>query len=100
MASTNVEVIAKIKPKNGADFYVVDANDVEYNGQSVGAVLDDLDPIQEYKGTSAFPVTGKEKVVYIDTTENRMYRWSDSGIKYYEIGNPLANVTSLNGDFE
>lgn len=35
-----IELIAKIKPKNNGDFRLVDAEDIDYNGQSLKDLLD------------------------------------------------------------
>lgn len=92
-------LIDKIKQKNNGTFKLVDAEDVEYKGRSVADALDDLDPVQEYETFEEFPVTGKEGVIYIAKSDNTMYRWDDTAIKYYEVGNPLNNIKFIDGDF-
>ena len=47
-----------------------------------------VDDVLEFESLSAFPTTGETSKIYIDTTENRTYRWS--GTQYTEIGKSLA----------
>lgn len=47
-----------------------------------------VDDVLEFESLSAFPTTGETSKIYIDTAENRTYRWS--GTQYTEIGKSLA----------
>lgn len=44
-----------------------------------------------------FPNLGKENCVYIDQTNNKTYRWSDSDLKYYCIGSDYTQIETVNG---
>ena len=47
-----------------------------------------VDDVLEFPLLAAFPTTGETGKIYVDTTENRTYRWS--GTQYTEIGKSLA----------
>ena len=47
-----------------------------------------VDDVLEFESLSAFPTTGETGKIYVDTTENRTYRWS--GTQYTEIGKSLS----------
>lgn len=47
-----------------------------------------VDDVLEYNGTSAFPATGEDGKIYVDTATNKTYRWS--GTQYVEISQSLA----------
>lgn len=47
-----------------------------------------VDDVLEFESLSVFPITGESGKIYVDTTENRTYRWS--GTQYTEIGKSLA----------
>lgn len=39
-----------------------------------------------------FPTIGSEGNLYIDTTANKTYRWSDTELKYYVVGSDYDNI--------
>lgn len=41
---------------------------------------------QPYNSINEFPTIGKTGVIYIDTSENTLYRWDDTDLKYYCVG--------------
>jgi len=47
-----------------------------------------VDDVLEFINTAAFPVTGEENKIYVDTTANLTYRWT--GTQYTEISKSLA----------
>lgn len=47
-----------------------------------------VDDVLEFINTAAFPVTGEESKIYVDTTANLTYRWT--GTQYTEISKSLA----------
>lgn len=47
-----------------------------------------VDDVLEYAGKSAFPATGETGKIYVDTSDNKTYRWS--GTTYVEISASLA----------
>lgn len=55
------------------------------------------DVIQQYASIYEFPSTGKVRVLYIDTTNNRAYRWDDDETKYYCIGSDYSEIEIING---
>lgn len=42
--------------------------------------------ILNYSSASKFPAAGKKGKIYIDTTENTIYRWDTSNSEYVQIG--------------
>lgn len=42
-----------------------------------------------------FPAIGKENTLYIDCSENQLYRWSDEKLSYFLVGNNFEQL--LNG---
>lgn len=94
-------VIDKLKQKNDGDFSLMDTADIEHSdGRSLDTVIDDLaSKVQEYENASKFPVTGKPNTIYIDKSEDKIYRWDDSSVKYYELANPLADIQTIDCNF-
>lgn len=62
---------------------------------------------QELKDTKAetitketaieFPNIGSEKNIYIETSTNRTYRWSDTDLKYYCVGSDYSEIDIISG---
>lgn len=46
-----------------------------------------------------FPTLGNEYRIYIDTTTNKIYRWSEAELKYYIIGSDYNDISIINGNF-
>lgn len=44
-----------------------------------------------------FPTIGSESTIYIDTTQNKTYRWDDATLKYYIIGSDYNDIEVING---
>lgn len=55
--------------------------------------------IVEKESFLQFPTVGNEGSIYIDTTENKAYRFSESELKYYVIGSDYNDVKIINGNF-
>ena len=55
--------------------------------------------IQEYTSLLDFPVTGKEGVIYVDKTNNAIYRWDDEQVKFYCIGSDCHTIDVIDGSF-
>ena len=47
-----------------------------------------VDDVVEYQSLAMFPDTGESDKIYVDTTENKTYRWS--GTQYIEIGTSIT----------
>ena len=63
--------------------------ELDANGKVPAAQLPSyVDDVLEYNGTSAFPATGEDGKIYVDTATNKTYRWS--GTQYVEISQSLA----------
>ena len=63
--------------------------ELDSNGKVPAAQLPSyVDDVLEYNGTSAFPATGEDGKIYVDTATNKTYRWS--GTQYVEISQSLA----------
>ena len=44
-----------------------------------------------------FPTVGKVDALYVDSTENSIYRWDDTNLKYYCIGRDYKEIEVING---
>lgn len=55
--------------------------------------------IVEKESFLQFPTVGKEGSIYIDTTDNKVYRFSESELKYYVIGSDCDDIKVVNGNF-
>lgn len=59
-----------------------------------------VDDVLEYSAKSSFPATGETGKIYVDTSDNKTYRWSGSA--YVEISSSLAlgetSSTAYRGD--
>lgn len=53
--------------------------------ESVGSDITNADIIKEYDSYLKFPTVGKSSTLYIDTTTNTAYRFSETDLKYYPI---------------
>lgn len=60
-----------------------------------------VDDVLEYSAKSSFPATGETGKIYVDTSNNKTYRWSGSA--YVEISQSLAlgetSSTAYRGDY-
>ena len=50
-----------------------------------------------YASRFEFPNTGTEAVLYIDTADNKTYRWSAGELKYYCVGSDYNEIEIING---
>lgn len=46
-----------------------------------------------------FPVVGNSRTIYIDTTENVIYRFSETDLKYYSVVSDWTNIKTINASF-
>lgn len=46
-----------------------------------------------------FPVVGNNHTIYIDTTENTIYRFSETDLKYYSVVSDWTNIKTINASF-
>lgn len=51
----------------------------------------------EYTTYLNFPFTGDSKDLYVDTTENKLYRWDNNNLKYYCIDSNYQEIKLLDG---
>ena len=52
---------------------------------------------ESYDNAYEFPNIGRVGVSYVDTGENRIYRWDDTDMKYYCIGSDWTQINCING---
>ncbi len=52
---------------------------------------------QPYNSINEFPTIGKTGVIYIDTSENKLYRWNDTDLKYYCVGSNFEEIEIIFG---
>ena len=48
--------------------------------------------VKPISGVSNFPSVGSSSVIYIDTSDNKTYRWSAEDSKYYCIGSDYSEI--------
>ena len=49
-------------------------------------------------GLDNLPAAGNENTVYIDTSANKIYRWSEGEEKYICVGTDYSNIAIVNGE--
>lgn len=59
-------------------------------------------PSSEFKLVSRnshteFPSIGSEDTLYIDKSENKLYRWDAQSLKYEVVGTNYNDITIING---
>lgn len=61
-------------------------------------MVDDLSYRVVYATTYfEFPNIGDTKSLYVDTTNNRIFRWNGEDLKYYCIGSDYTEIEVING---
>ena len=53
--------------------------------------------IKQYDSLAQFPIVGNEEYIYIDRSTNKSYRWDDTNVKFYCVGNDYENIEVING---
>lgn len=46
-----------------------------------------------------FPTIGNSNAIYIDITENKIYRFSETELKYYVVGSDYNDIELIDGNF-
>lgn len=59
--------------------------------------LDSNKGVFELDSIYEFPNIGKSGVVYIDRSEDSIYRWDDKGKKYYCVGRDYKQIKCIDG---
>ena len=106
-----------LQDNDGNKFYPFSHIDATYdkNGQIVGTRLEkietdilnrskldhthnaeDVRVILEYSSKTAFPLPGTTKTIYVDKSEDELYRWSDEEFKYRKL-NSFDGIKLLDG---
>lgn len=61
-------------------------------------IVESKDSVLEFDSSLLFPTVGKPNTIYIDTTLNESYRWSDSDVKYYRLDHDdYTSISIING---
>lgn len=47
--------------------------------------------------STAFPETGNESCLYVDTSENKVYRWDNESKTYIVVGTNYDNMNIIDG---
>jgi hypothetical protein len=71
----------------------------EYFNNKIKEFSDDLEMVIQEDSFILFPLIGETKYLYIDTSTNISYRWSDTDNKYYQVGSDWHDITMINGQF-
>lgn len=53
--------------------------------------------VVEYTSKAEFPSIGKIKTIYIDRSDNMIYRWNDDELKYYSLGFNPDSIEIIDG---
>lgn len=52
---------------------------------------------QPYDSVYEFPNIGSPKIIYVDASENRIYRWDAENLKYFCIGSDWSQIEIVYG---
>lgn len=44
-----------------------------------------------------FPSIGDSSCIYVDTIENKVYRWDDANLKYFVVGSDYNDIEVIDG---
>lgn len=44
-----------------------------------------------------FPTVGDSQCLYVDTTDNKCYRWDDTNLKYFVVGSDYNDIQIIDG---
>lgn len=55
--------------------------------------------ILEFESFLNFPTTGSKNTFYIDTTNNKIYRWDDDNVKFYTVGSNYEDISLIDANF-
>lgn len=55
--------------------------------------------VLEFESFLNFPTTGKQNTLYIDTTNNKIYRWDDDNVKFYTVGSNYEDISFIDANF-
>ena len=50
-----------------------------------------------YESIYDFPNRGRVNVLYVDTSDNALYRWDETHGKYYCVGRDYKNIDGITG---
>lgn len=53
--------------------------------------------VHEYKNLYEFPTVGIKNNLYIDSENNKSYRWDENSLKYICIGSNYEDIKIING---
>lgn len=56
-----------------------------------------LDAISQYDSKYEFPNVGDSHILYVDQSENKVYRWDNSALKYFCVGADYNDVDIIYG---
>ena len=52
---------------------------------------------ESYDSIYNFPNIGNKDVFYVDVSENRIYRWDETDVKYFCVGADWKNISIIEG---
>ena len=86
-----------LSPINGF-YFVLDTHILwRYSGEWIQITTYPAEIIYIDESYLNFPPVGKPNQMYIDITENAIYRWDDEETKYFCIGRDYNNIQLING---
>lgn len=78
---------------------IIDLNNLQLYDEEIKQYIGDAvnEIIVRAESYLKFPTIGNIYSVYIDTTENKAYRWDDKSLKYFVIGSDYDNIEIIDG---
>lgn len=96
--SNEVERESILAPVYGSYYFVEDSLCLwYYDGKWEQITSPPSDILYELKNTTDLPSIGKALCLYVITSENKLYRWDDTDIKYYCVGSDYNDIKTING---
>lgn len=95
--ATDTEREAILAPVSGF-YYVLSSNSIWYYSEKWDVIAK---PSENYIVSAEsyldFPTQGDSKILYIDETANKTYRWDDTQLKYFVVGSDYNDIEVING---
>lgn len=71
--------------------------DINSSTGEIEATFIDIDVIQYYSSNNSFPAIGSSKQLYVNTTDNTLWRWADND-GYYQVGGTDTTLYTKTGN--
>lgn len=64
---------------------------------AISTATADVTSIIQMESYLNFPTIGKANNLYIDSSQNVSYRWDNTSLKYYAVGNDYKDIAVIQG---